>query len=91
MSNEFLRPRENRCKWINTLKKRRRSVYIVRVKRQNFRTKNNWIESIHLLIESIQTVERLNPGKGKYMKIDASQEMYETIQASQKDVWIDSR
>jgi len=48
------------------------------------------IESIHLPIKSIQTSGRLNLEEGKYMKIDASQEIYETIQAAQMDVWIDS-
>jgi gluconate kinase len=48
-------------------------------------------KSIHLPIESILTLERLNPDEGNYMKIDASQEMYETIQATQMGVWINSR
>jgi len=49
------------------------------------------IESIHLTCESIQTSWKPSPGEGEYMKIDASQEIHETIQAAQVDDWIDSR
>jgi len=51
-------------------------------KKTQFSHQKQLIESIHLPIESIQTVERRNPDKGNYMKINASQEMYETIQAA---------
>jgi len=54
------------------------------VKRLNFHTKQQ-IESIHLPIESIQTSRKPSPDKEEYMKIDASQEIYETIQAPQMD------
>ena len=37
------------------------------------------IESIHLTTESIQTLRNLSPVEGDNMKIDASQEIYETI------------
>jgi len=37
--------------------------------RTQFLHQKQQIESIHLPIESIQTVERLNPDEGNYMKI----------------------
>ena len=49
----------------------------------------DWIDSFNFWIDS--DIKRLNPDEGKSMKIDASQEMYETIQATQMDDWIDSR
>jgi len=60
---------------------REKCLYSYRKKTQ-FSHQKQHIESIHSTIEgkSIQTVERLNPDEGKSMKIDASQEMYETIQ-----------
>jgi len=41
MDKEFLRPRENRCKWFNDFRVMRRRVYIVKEGKAKFRTKNN--------------------------------------------------
>jgi len=41
MNNEFLRPRENRCKWFNCLGVVRRSVYIVKGEKTQFSHKIN--------------------------------------------------
>ena len=41
MSNEFLRPRENRCKWFNTFGVMRRRLFIERGDKTKFLHKNN--------------------------------------------------
>jgi len=67
---------------IQYLENEREKCLYSKSKKTQFSHQKQQIESIHLTIESIQTVERLNPDEGKSMKIDASQEMYETIQAA---------
>jgi len=43
MNNEFLRPRENRCKWFNNLGVMREWVYIVNECKCKFSSKNNYL------------------------------------------------
>ena len=43
MNNEFLRPRENRCKWFNNLGVMRKWVYIEKKGKCKFSAKNNWV------------------------------------------------
>jgi len=43
MNNEFLRPRENSCKWFNNLGVMRRRLFIEKGDKTKFSYKNNWV------------------------------------------------
>ena len=65
MFNEFLRPRENICKWFNELWVVWRGVYIGGVKRHNFRTiLTEWIDSLNIQIDSYTKKEGLEGRTG---------------------------
>ena len=57
MSNEFLRPRENRCKWFNDLRVMRRRLFIERGNKTKFSHKSNWVNGFTNLMN------RFNPYK----------------------------
>ena len=94
MSNKFLRPRENRCKWFNNFGKEERSVYIVRDEKTQFSHKFNKLNRFTKCLNRFrQQKDRPEKYEGWYdsnhiwvdssvprMKIDTIQTSYESIQ-----------
>jgi len=59
MNNEFLRPRENSCKWFNKLGVVRRRLFIERGDKTKFSHKSNWVN------RSTNLMNRFKPYKTK--------------------------
>jgi len=101
MNNEFLRPRENRCKWLNNLGVMREWVYIVNEDRCKFSSKNNYLsrftKSMNRFRQHKYTPEeqwrlmrfrqKLNRFKFPRMKIDTVQIKMNRFNASQRVLW----
>ena len=79
MNNEFLRFRENRCKWFNNLEVEKKSVYVVKGEKTQFSHKNN------ILNRFMYLVNRFRHQEG-YAQ---TQERYENWCKS-RDIWNDS-
>jgi len=94
MSNEFLRPRENRCKWFHEFEKEERSVYKVRGEKTQFSHK---INKLNRFTKCLNWFKQQKNRPEKYeawydsdhiwvgssvprMKIDTIQTSYESIQ-----------
>ena len=94
MNNEFLRHRENSCKWFNTFGDVERSVYIVKGEKTQFSHKFNRLNRFTKCLNQFrQQKDRPEKYEGWYdskhiwvdssvprMKIDAIQTSYESIQ-----------
>jgi hypothetical protein len=79
MCNEFLRPKENSCKWFNNLGVMRMGVYIVKKGKCKILNKTTaWINSTNEWIDS-----------NHYMTNWEDQESYE-VWCTSEYVWIDS-
>jgi len=87
MSSDFLRPRENRCKWFKYFGcYEEMCVYRKGWQVQNFGQKQQ-SESIHLLCELIQTTK----WQARWtMKFDTHQTQIESIQISPDEDWYNS-
>jgi len=94
MNNEFLRRRENSCKWFNTFGKEERNVYIVKGEKTQFSHKFNRLNRFTKCLNRFRyQKDRPEKYEGWYdskhiwvdssvprMKIEAIQTSYESIQ-----------
>ena len=79
MNNEFLRPRENRCKWFNTFGDVKRSVYIVKGEKTQLSHKINRLNRF-----------RQQKTDQRSMKDDTIQNIIDRFKWTQDEDWHDS-
>jgi len=86
MNNEFLRPRDNRCKWFNTFGVVRRSVYIVKRKKAQFSHKINILNRFTKYMNRFRQLKtRLKRKKDETIHYTLNQ-----FKWTQDDDWYDS-
>ena len=90
MNKEFLRHRENSCKWFNGLGGGRRWVYIVREGKCKISYKNNYMNRFTKCVNRFRLINDKAGKKKNGMKIDTHQEIFESIQNPQDGDWYDS-
>ena len=86
MSNEFLKPRENRCKWFNKFGVEGKGVYIVKGKKTQFSYQNN---RLNWFIKCLNQFRQLKTEQ-RTKKNETIQCVYESIQVNLGWRWIDS-
>jgi len=78
MNNEFLRPRENRCKWFNKFVNVWRRLYIVRVDKSKISHKNNLVNRFTKWVNRFRQQKTTQ----ECMKYETLQWISESIQVS---------
>jgi len=105
MNNEFLRPRENSCKWFNVLGVMRKCVYIEKGGKCKISAKNNWVNRFTYCVNRFKQLNdkpdeqwrlirirhKLNRFKSPQMKIDTIQTLMNRFNQSQRVLWFDSK
>jgi len=90
MNKEFLRPRENSCKWFNDFGVTRKWVYIESDGKCKFSHKNNWMNQFTKYVSQFKPLNDKTGKKKNTMKIDTYQERFESIQNPQDVDWYGS-
>jgi len=104
MSNEFLRPRENRCKWFNALGVMRKCVYVEKGGKCKISAKNNRVNRFTYCVNRFRQLNdksdkqwslicirhKLNRFKSPQVKIDTIQTLMNRFNQSQRVSWYDS-
>jgi len=86
MNNEFLRPRENGCKWFNHFGAMRRRLFIERGDKTKFSHKNNRLNWFTKCLNRF----RQQKDRPENMKDDMIQDIFELIQVYPDEDWFDS-
>ena len=100
MNNEFLRPRENSCKWFNNFGVMRRKVYIVMKGKYKILSKMNWAnrfrpyktkqEKTKMWWRMMGVKQELNRFKIPRMRFDILISIMNRFRLSQRVWWVES-
>jgi len=104
MNNEFLRTRENSCKWFNNLGVMRKCVYIEKGGKCKISAKNNRVNRFTYCMNRFRELNdkpdeqwkwirirhKLNRFKSPLMKIDTIQTLMNQVNQSHRVLWYDS-
>jgi len=70
MNNEFLRPRENSCKWFNKMRVMRRRLFIERGDKTKFSQKSNWVNRFSNLMNRFKPYKTKQEGEKNRCKME---------------------